>query len=64
METCDLLEKWRDGVKNDLVHLSENQRGQEARGRRVLSYIGYVHVGMCCCLWYGVEIRSERLGVE
>ena len=52
METCDLLEKWRDGVKNDLVHLSENQRGQEARGRRVLSYryIGYVHVGMCCCL--------------
>ena len=47
METYDLLEKWRDGAKNDLVHLSENQRGQEARGRRVLSYIGYVHVGMC-----------------
>ena len=50
METYDLLEKWRDGVKNDLVHLSENQRGQEARGRRVLSYIACVHVGMCCCL--------------
>ena len=41
METCDLLEKWRDGVKNDLVHLSDNQRGQKARGGMVLSYSVY-----------------------
>ena len=65
METCDLLEKWRDGVKNDLVHLSENQRGQEARGRRVLSYIG------CTCryvllsvIWRRNQIREigRRIG--
>ena len=67
METCDLLEKWRDGVKNDLVHLSENQRGQEARGRRVLSYIGYVHVGMSVLLsviWRRNQIREigRRIG--
>ena len=35
---------------------------RKAHGGRVLSYMGYV--GMCCCLWYGVEIRSERLGQE
>ena len=45
METFDLLEKWRDGVKNDLVHLSE--KGPWGEGF-VIYCMGYV--SMCGCL--------------
>lgn len=40
METCDLLEKWRDGVKNDLVHLSEKGPWGE----------GFVIYGICAAV--------------
>ena len=63
METCDLLEKWRDGVKNELVHLSESQRGQKARRGRVLSCIGYVDVRLSV-IWHRNQIREigPRIG--
>ena len=51
METCDLLEKWRYGVKNGLVHLSESQRGQKAHEGGCHTWDMKVCAAVCDMAW-------------
>ena len=57
METCDLLEKWRDGVKNDLVHLSE--KGPWGEGFVIYGICRYVLLSVIWCRNQIREVRSR-----